>query len=357
MAEDAKTAEASPDLRRVSISPHIHSGASVRRVMRDVILALVPALLVALMFFGWDAARLTAVCVGTCVLTEFGCRKLMRRDAGIGDLSAVVTGILLAFNLPPSLPTWMAMLGSFASIAIAKQIFGGLGYNPFNPALVGRAVLLVSFPVQMTTWSQWRMPSPLTPKLVSDAWTAATPSGLMADAVTTATPLGMLKTSLSSGGGLPFAFDGSAAWQFFLGLKNGCIGEVSGAALILGAAYLLARRCITWHIPAAYLGTVLAFSGVLWVARPEVSMNPAFHLLSGGLLLGAFFMATDLVTSPVTRSGMLIFGAGCGLLALMIRAWGGYPEGVSFAILLMNAITPLINRATRPRVVGHKRGT
>ncbi len=346
MAEDVNTAGDSerPDLRLVSTSPHIHSGASVQRVMLDVILALVPALVASVLYFGWNALRLTGVCVGSCVATEFVCRKLMKRDAGIGDFSAVVTGILLAFNLPPSLPTWMAALGSFASIAIAKQIFGGIGYNPFNPALVGRAVLLVSFPVQMTTWSQWRVPAPLAP-------------GLIADAVTTATPLGLLKTSLLSGGGVPFAFDGATAWQFFLGIKNGCIGEVSGVALIIGAAYLLIRRCITWHTPVAYLGTVLVFSTVLWVVRPDSSMNPAFHLLTGGLLLGALFMATDMVTSPITRSGMLIFGVGCGVLTLLIRIWGGYPEGVSYAILLMNAFTPLINRATRPRVFGYKRAT
>ena len=344
MAEDAKTAATEADLRLVSTSPHIHSGASVRRVMLDVILALTPAMVASALFFGWNALRLTGACVASCLATEVACRKLMKRDAGVGDLSAIVTGILLAFNLPPALPTWMAVLGSIVAIAVAKQIFGGLGYNPFNPALVGRAALLVSFPVAMTTWSAWHVPSPLAPDLV-------------ADAVTTATPLGLLKTTLSSGAGLPYAFDGATAWSFFLGLKNGCIGEVSGVALVLGAVYLLARRCVTWHVPVAYIGTVLVFSSILWLARPQTAMNPAFHLLSGGLLLGAFFMATDMVTSPITRSGMLVFGAGCGLLTMLIRTWGGYPEGVSFAILLMNAFTPLINRATRPRVFGRKRGT
>jgi electron transport complex protein RnfD len=339
MAAAQDTTHTAADLRLVSTSPHVHSGASVRRIMLDVILALAPAFAFALLRFGWDAARLTGACVLACVATEAACRRLMGRNLAIGDLSAAVTGVLLAFNLPPALPTWMAVLGSIVAIAIAKQVFGGIGYNPFNPALVGRAMLLVSFPVHMTAWSAWRVPAPLAPEL-------------LADAVTTATPLGLLKTSLSAGAGLPYRFDAATAWQFFLGQKNGCIGEVCGAALLLGAAYLLARRVISWHIPAAFLGTVAALSGIVWAVQPETALSPLFHLLTGGVLLGALFMATDMVTSPLTRSGQLVFGCGCGLLTVLIRVWGGYPEGVSFAILLMNALTPLINRATRPRVFG-----
>jgi electron transport complex protein RnfD len=323
----------------VSSSPHAHSGDSVRRIMLTVLIALAPALAASIKFFGWNAVRLVTTCVLTCVAAEAGTRKLMGRDLGIGDLSAVVTGALLAFNLPPELPTWMAVIGSLVAIIVAKQVFGGLGYNPFNPALIGRIVLLISFPVAMTTWSEWRIPSPS--------------AGI--EAVTSATPLGLLKTTLGAGGDLPFVFDGATALQFFVGARNGCIGEVYGLALLIGGLYLLHRRCITWHIPVSYLLTVAVFSGVLWLVDPAHNLNPLFHLLSGGLLLGAFFMATDMVTTPVTRPGMLFFGVGCGVLTIIIRKWGGYPEGVSFAIVIMNAFTPLLNRAVRPRVFGKKK--
>lgn len=324
----------------VSSSPHAHSGATVRRIMLDVILALMPAMATALYFFGWDAARLSIACVLACVLTEYLCRKLMGRDTGIGDLSAVVTGLLLAFNLPPGLPTWMAVFGSAFCIAIAKQVFGGIGYNPFNPALIGRVALLVSFPVAMTTWSEWHVTAPVT-----------------IEAVTTATPLGAYKTALYSGQPAPFAFDKAMAVQLFVGNRNGCIGEVSALALLLGAGYLLWRRCISWHTPVFYVGTVAVFSAILWKLDPAQNLPPLFHVLAGGLILGAFFMATDMVTTPVTRSGQAVFGVGCGVLTMVIRKWGGYPEGVSFAILLMNALTPLINKATRPRVFGKGKRT
>jgi electron transport complex protein RnfD len=319
----------------VSASPHAHENSSVRRIMLDVIIALIPATIVSIVLFGMDAARLLAVCVISCVVLEFACRKAMGRDTGVGDLSAVVTGILIAFNLPPALPWWMAFIGCVFAIVIAKQLFGGLGYNPFNPALIGRVALTMSFPVAMTTWSQWRIPSPLA-----------------VDATTHATPLGLVKTSLQTTGEMPYEFGNTTAMQFFLGNMNGCIGEVSAAALLLGGVYLLIRRCITWHIPVAYLGTVLVFSGVLWAFDKGHNMPPLFHLLAGGLMLGAIYMATDMVTSPVTRSGMLIFGVGCGVLTMLIRKWGAFPEGVSFSILLMNSVVPLINRATKPRVLG-----
>jgi len=321
----------------VSSSPHAHSGASVRGIMLDVIIAMIPAMAASVFYFGMDAVRLLVACVAACAAVEFACRKLMGRDKGIGDLSAVVTGILLAFNLPPSLPTWMAVVGSVIAIGIAKQVFGGIGYNPFNPALVGRVALLISFPVAMTTWSEWLIPAPV---------------GI--DAVSTATPLGLLKTSLGAGKGMPFVFDSNTAWQFFMGHMNGCIGETSAFALILGGIYLLWRRCISWHVPAFYIGTVAACALVLRLASPGTNMPVPFHLLSGGLMLGAIFMATDMVTSPITKKGMAVFGIGCGLLTIIIRKWGGYPEGVSFAILIMNSITPLINRFTRPRIFGFR---
>ncbi|MBM4143556.1 MAG: RnfABCDGE type electron transport complex subunit D [Lentisphaerae bacterium] len=329
----------------VSSSPHAHSGASVRRIMLDVIIALVPALAVGLYLFGWNALRLVVVCVSACVLIEALCRKAMGRDPGVGDLSAVVTGVLLAFNLPPALPGWMAVIGCVFAIAVAKQIFGGLGYNPFNPALVGRAMLLVSFPVHMTTWA---VPARLASVLE--------PARTAVDAVTMATPLGWAKTSLSAGNALPLALDSVAtAWEFFAGFKPGCIGETSGLALLIGAAYLLYRRCIGWQTPVFFVGAVAVFAAILWRVDPARNLHPVFHVLTGGVMIGAFFMATDMVTSPVTRAGMAVFGAGCGVITMLIRAWGGYPEGVSFAILLMNAVTPLINKATRPRVFGHGR--
>jgi electron transport complex protein RnfD len=328
-----------PDLWMVSPSPHAHSGATVQRIMLDVVLALLPALLVAVYFFGLDALRLALACVGTCVAAEYVTRRCMKRDPGIDDLSAVVTGLLLAFNLPPALPTWMAVLGSAFAIVVAKQVFGGLGYNLFNPALIGRVMLLISFPVHMTTWSAWSIPAPA--------------AGV--EAVTTATPLGLLKTSLAASSPLPFTFDGATAWQFFLGARNGCIGEVSALALLIGAAYLLRRGWIHWQVPVCYLGTVAVFSGILWAVDPAHNLNPLFHLLAGGVVLGAFFMATDMVTTPVTPWGLALFGFGCGVLTVLIRKWGGYPEGVSFAILIMNALAPLLTRMTVPRVFGHAR--
>ncbi len=328
------------DLWMTSSSPHAHSGDSVQGIMRAVLLAMAPALLVAVWLFGWNAIRLTLVCVATCVACEWACRKLMRREGGIGDLSSVVTGVLLAFNLPPTLPAWMAVLGSAVSIIAAKQLYGGIGYNLFNPALIGRAFLLVSFPVAMTLWAaplQGFFPGP--------------------DAVTSATPLGAWKTAWSAGSAPAGFAEQFCVRDLLLGLRTGCLGETSVVALALGGAYLLWRRCISWHTPAAYIGSVLLGAAMLYKLDPAHNLSPLYHLTTGGLFLGAFFMATDMVTTPVTRPGLLIFGGGCGVLTLVIRRWGGYPEGVSFAILIMNALTPLINRATRPRAFGHTKRT
>jgi electron transport complex protein RnfD len=307
--------------------------------MWDVVMALSPALLAAIFFFGLDALRLVGVCVATCLLTEWGCRKLMQRPNTLSDWSAVVTGILLAFNLPPGLPTWMAVAGSVFAIAIAKQVFGGLGYNPFNPALAARAFMLISFTGAMTTWSKSAWPSLLT--------------GHPVDAVTTATPLGFIKEAMKSGASLP-NFTSQSLQDFFLGNINGCIGETSALALLLGAGYLLYRKVITWHIPVAYILTVFVYAAILRHFWPNESITPLAHVLSGGLFLGALFMATDMVTSPVTKRGMLVFGIGCGVITMLIRTskTGAYPEGVSFAILIMNAFTPLINRVTRNKVFG-----
>lgn len=328
----------------VSSAPHTHSGSTVHRIMLDVIIALTPAILLSFYFFGWHAVRLMGVCVLGCVGVEALCRICMRRNLGIGDLSAVVTGILLAMNLPPSLPTGMALVGCVLAIAIAKQVFGGIGYNPFNPALIARVALLMSFPVAMTRWHDALNPA----RWQGLAWTVS-------DATTTATPLGLVKTALSMHQPSPIAWNNTTMINYMLGNMSGCIGEVSAIALLLGGLYLLFRRCITWHIPVTYIGTVALFAALLRIVDPANNMPVAFHLLAGGLMLGAIFMATDMVTSPLTRRGQMIYGVGCGVLTLLIRRWGGYPEGVSFAILLMNAFTPLINRFTRLSVFGQSR--
>ncbi len=296
--------------------------------MLDVIIALMPAACCAVYFFGLKAVWLILTCVGTTVATEAACRLLMGREFSLGDFSAVLTGLLLAFNLPPDLPLWMAALGSVFAIAVAKQVFGGLGYNPFNPALAGRAFMLISFTGPMTTWT-------------TSTWTLSAGS---VEATTTATPLALIKKSAEG-------YDWSQVAlikDLFIGNVNGCLGEVSAFALLAGAAYLLFRKVITWHIPVSFMGAVAIFAAFKGCGAP-----PLVHVLSGGVVLGACFMATDYVTSPITPLGKLIFGAGCGVFTMLIRtadpANGGYPEGVSFSILVMNAFTPLINRWTRPR--------
>ncbi len=314
----------------LSSSPHTHSHASVTRIMLDVILALVPTTLVGIYFFGLNAVWLIATCIATCLATEAVCRLIMKRESSIGDLSAIVTGLLLALNLPAGLPLWMAVVGSVFAIAICKQVFGGLGMNPFNPALAARAFMLISFTGPMTTW--------LKP---CEAVTTATPLAAMkpmfaAGAVTTATPQNI--------GAIPPLGD------LLIGNMPGCIGEVSALALLLGAGYLLYRKVITWHIPVAFIGTAAIYSFVAGGAPVSA------QLLTGGLILGACFMATDYVTSPITNLGKLIFGCGCGLICMLIRQFGSYPEGCSFAILIMNAVAPLIDRWTQPRPLGAKKG-
>ena len=299
----------------LSSSPHAHASVSVTRLMLDVILALLPTTAAGIAFFGWPALWTVLTCVISAVATEALCRRAMGREQTVGDLSAVLTGLLLALNLPAGLPLWMAAAGSVFAIAIAKQVFGGLGMNPFNPALAARAFLLISFTGPMTTWLKpfwWRSP----------------------EAMTTATPLATQE------------FPGFA--DLFLGMMPGCIGEVSALALLVGAAYLLVRRVITWHIPVAFLATCAVCALVLGGAPVHV------QLLSGGIVLGACFMATDYVTSPASAKGKLIFGCGCGLLCMLIRRFGAYPEGCSFAILIMNAFAPLISRWTKPKPFGAK---
>ena len=329
-------ADQSTPLWMLSSSPHAHDGSSVRRLMGDVLIALIPAFVMSVVVFGFDAIRLVAVCVSACLVAEAAARKVMGRNAAIQDLSAVVTGVLLAFNLPPQFPSWMAAIGSVFAIVIVKQIFGGIGYNIFNPALAARVFLLVSFPVAMTTWT-------------------SSPAGALwaPDAVTGATPLGAWKSSWAAGAAPAGLFDQFPLAHLFLGRQSGSLGEGSEIALLLGGLYLLARRVIFWEIPVFFLGTVALLTAILYGADAAHNLSPAYHFATGGLFLGAFFMATDLVTTPVSTRGQMIFGVGCGLLTVLIRRFGGYPEGVSFAILIMNGFSPLIDRLTVPRPFGH----
>lgn len=318
----------------MSSSPHIHSGESTGAIMRSVIYALLPACAVSVYYFGLDALVVLLLCVAGCLAAEALCCLLSQQPVTIRDGSAALTGILLALNLPASSPWWLALFGALIAVTIGKQVFGGLGHNPFNPALVARVVLLISFPVQMTSW------------------TAANPIGRGVDAIAAATPLGEMKTAVMLTGQLPpLAYSGFG--DYFIGNMAGSLGEVSALAILLGAAYLFMKKVITWEIPVSYLGSVVVFGGLMWLIDSQRYPDPLFHLLTGGLLLGVFFMATDMVTTPITRNGMLIFGVGCGVITVLIRLFGGYPEGVSFAILLMNGATPLIDRYTRPKVFGH----
>ncbi|HHW21960.1 MAG TPA: RnfABCDGE type electron transport complex subunit D [Clostridiaceae bacterium] len=309
----------------MSSSPHIRSGVTTQRLMLDVIIALIPASFAGVYFFGLRAAVLIAVTVISCVGFEYLMRKVMKRNNTVGDLSAAVTGLLLALNVPPTLPLWMAVVGSFFAIVVVKQLFGGIGQNFVNPALAARAFLIISYGTRMTSW---------TPPLAKAA---------EIDAATFATPLGALK----EGGQLPNLLD------MFLGNIGGSMGETSALALIIGGMYLLIRGVISWHIPVVYIGT----AGLLaWILGPNglFTGEPLFHILAGGLMIGAIFMATDYTTSPMTTRGMVIYAAGCGILTILFRLYTNMPEGVSYAILLMNVAVPLIDRFTKPARFGGK---
>jgi Na+-translocating ferredoxin:NAD+ oxidoreductase subunit D len=326
------------NLLTISGSPHNQSNLTVSKIMWGVVLALMPAFLISVWYFGVGAIITIAIAVISCVATEYlGTRYILNQKPTLQDGSAVVTGILLAFNLPSNLPWWQVIIGSVFAIAVVKLSFGGLGKNPFNPALAGRVFMLISFPVDMTSW-----PLPVQNRF------------LVADAITGPTSLGLVKEGLKNGEAMDKIMGQIDYLNLSLGNIGGSLGEVSAIALILGGLYLLFRKIITWHIPVSYLLTVVLFAGILWLIDPGMFVNPLFHLLTGGLLLGAIFMATDMVTSPMTPAGMLIFGLGCGILTVLIRVWGAYPEGVSFAILLMNAVTPLLNKGIKPKRFGEK---
>ncbi|MFT6866914.1 MAG: electron transport complex protein RnfD [Cyclobacteriaceae bacterium] len=326
----------STSLLTVSPSPHIHSGLTVPQIMRGVIIAMLPAMAFSIYNFGWDALFVTLVAVISCALFEnLISVYFLKKKVSILDGSAVITGMLLAFNVPSNLPWHIIVIGSAIAMGIGKMSFGGLGNNPFNPALVGRVFLLISFPVQMTSW-------PISVNITADAITGATALGILKEGIMQGIPISEMIIQLPS------------YTNLFFGLQGGSLGEMSALALIVGMVYMLYRKIITWHIPLSMLMTVFIFTGIFWLVDPERYVSPVFHILTGGLLLGAIFMATDYVTSPLTHRGMLIFGFGIGVITVLIRLFGSYPEGVSFAILIMNAMVPMINKFTKPIKYGAK---
>lgn len=323
-------------LLTVSASPHAKGPSTVPGIMLDVIISLIPAAFAGIAVFGFRAAAVIAVCIISCVLFEYFSRKIMKRRMTVGDLSAVVTGLLLAFNLPVDIPLWMCVIGSFVAIVIVKQFFGGIGQNFANPAITARIVMLVSFASSMSSFA--------VPKAAAavDAVTSATPLAVLGGIDRTA-DLSVEMTKLLGSGGLP-----SLARMFF-GVRGGCIGETCTAALLLGAIYLMARGVIRFTIPGTYIGTVALF--MLLTSGFNLRYT-AYELMGGGLILGAFFMATDYTTSPINFKGKIVFGIGCGILTSVIRLYGSLPEGVSYSILLMNILCPLIEKATAPKYFG-----
>jgi len=318
----------------LSLSPHVHNNDSIQNNMYGVLIALIPAFLVSLFVFGLGALIVTLTSVAACVFFEWAITKyILRREKNtILDGSAILTGVLLGFNLPSNLPIWLIIFGALFAIGVAKMSFGGLGCNILNPALAGRVFLLISYPVQMTTWPKIQQFTSYV-----DAETAATPLALMKQAV---------KGDTSALNELPSSLD------LFLGMNPGSIGEISAIALLLGLAYMLWKKIITWHIPVSIIATVFVVAGLFHLYDPYTFAAPQVHLFTGGLMLGAIFMATDYVTSPMTHKGMVIYGIGIGFLTIIIRLFGAYPEGMSFAILIMNVFTPLINTYCKPKRFG-----
>ena len=328
---------------KISTNPHIQTKRDTKSIMLDVIIALLPAALFAVIFFGLDALKVILTSVFACVMFEYlTCRFWLKQKSTVNDYSAVITGLLLAYNLPSGMPCWMIFVGAFMAIVVAKKCFGGLGNNIFNPALVGRVFLFISFPVQMTLW-----PKPHFMQMFSP------------DAQTGATTLRMLKSIAPDGEEIAadmFSLDELPSYfDMFVGNVGGCIGEISVFALLLGFAYMLWRKVIKWHIPVFYIATVLILTSILYFSTGNLKYLPIAHILSGGLMLGAIFMATDYATSPMTIKGQIIFAIGCGLLTVIIRSFSAYPEGVSFAILIMNALVPLIDKFAVQRYYGEKK--
>ncbi len=324
----------------VSGSPHVHGDESVKSIMFTVVLAMVPAMLVSVYFFGFNALRVLLIAVTSAVFFEWVIQKyIIKGPLTINDGSAIVAGILLGFNVPSGIPAWMLIAGSLVMIGVAKMSFGGLGKNPFNPALVGRVFMLISFPVEMTSWP---VPKPLFAPAITDAITGPTALGLMKEGVAA----GKTVEQMLASGEMP------QYMERFIGQMGGSLGEISALALLLGGLYMVWKKVIDWQIPVAILLTVAAIAGIMHLVDPQHYVEPVFHLFSGGLMLGAVFMATDMVSSPMNMNGKIVYGIGIGLITIIIRLWGAYPEGISFAILIMNALTPLINNAFKPKRFG-----
>lgn len=319
----------------ISLSPHISSKLSISGLMLGVVYALIPAFLVSVFFYGISVIIVTVVSVFACIGSEYLIQKyLLKTPLTILDGSALVTGLLLAFNLPANLPLWIIIIGAIVSVGIGKMTFGGLGNNPFNPALVGRVFLLISFPVEMTTYP--------VPKGFNTSYL---------DAATGATPLALIKEGVKNGMSVPsiMGSDSFPSYQnLFLGQLGGSLGEIAAFALIIGLFYMLIRKIITWHIPITIILTVFVFTGLMWLINPDQYADPLFHILTGGVMLGAIYMATDYVTSPMNTKAMIIYAIGIGIITCLIRLFGAYPEGISFAILIMNGFVPLLNRYIKP---------
>ncbi|CCQ72923.1 RnfABCDGE type electron transport complex subunit D [Magnetospira sp. QH-2] len=342
----------------LAAAPYAHHGRSIPRIMMLVVVALLPATVYGLYQFGWPAINLFVITIASAILCEIACLALARRPIipFLTDGSALLTGWLLAMTLPPWAPWWIGVLGGITAIGLGKQIFGGVGQNPFNPAMVARVALLISFPLEMTFFVGPHPFGTAQAPLFMEGLAITFGNGLDMDAVSAASALGHVKTELGRGLALNEIVFGTVNWwSLGLGPVPGSLGETSALLIFLGGLLLLAKGVISWHIPLAMLATVGGMAGLFHLIDPTQYAGPAFHLLAGGTMLGAFFIATDMVTSPVTHRGQLIFGAGCGLLVFVIRTWAGYPEGVAFAVLVMNAATPLIDRWVRPRIFGTTR--
>jgi len=321
----------------VTFSPHDRDTMTTNKVMMLVVLALLPSILSSVYFYGHYAIKGYLLTVIFCVALEYGFDKISGRKTQIKDNSALLTGILLAMNMPAGAPWWIMLIGAFIAITVSKSAYGGLGQNPFNPALVARVFLLIAWPAEMTAW--------IKPQTVMN--------GLTFDAVSTATPLGAMKTDLLAKGHVVMENIAPMTDQL-IGSVSGCMGGDSALLVLLGGAFLLQQRIITWHIPVSFIGTVFVLTGLYWLVYPDQTINPLMHIISGGVMLGAFFMATDYVTSPMVKRAQLIFGIGCGLITVVIRLFGSYPEGVAFAILIMNAFVPILDNYMRPKSFGEE---
>lgn len=331
----------------VSSSPHIHSGENISRIMFLVIVSLLPACAAGIYFFGLNALKVILLCTFFCVAIEEICCRIARKPSTIKDGSAALTGVLLAMNLSAGVPWWICLIGAILAIGLAKQLYGGLGYNPFNPALVARVGLLIGFTGIMTTWEP-------TTEMLKKSNHPLHSYIQKVDSVTCPTPLGIVKEEKNKEK-LKIVTGSKACAEYAIGNVGGCLGETSALALLVGGLALIVLKIIRWQVPLGFIGTVAVFTGIVHHFSPDTTPSAVFHLVTGGLFLGAFFMATDMVTSPMTGLGALIFGIGCGLITSVIRIWGSYPEGVSFSILIMNALTPFIDKYTANIPFGYRK--